>query len=194
MGNIHLRIWSEYYIKQGKPGYDFGGYSVDFQSKKEKEWPEGCVSGHDVEEIADLVLCVGKAYRIMVFPSYKIELCEGPFPTARHKIEKTALLTRAPEEEFANSLCELFDEYYLIKHSVSESRYDEAYERICASRMGSTFLRTLTERRLKEFYIGLRKISKDNAIRMSETHFSHRFYEMETAYLHDLEGELSDKR
>lgn len=201
---INLRLSEMYWQKfnedsrQKKKEYDFTGYAAELRTFPEVAWGSemlspggGCTSPAaargTLEEIAHITLLF-KNYSRMKHPNYNILLWGGECPMKRHKRERTGLLTKTPKQSIILELAQLFDSYYALKELVSEKKYIQAFEYMSISKTSAAFLFGLSDNKLRNFYIGLRKEDMEKA-EVFAGFFSPKFYyELETAYLHHLEG------
>ncbi len=215
---IYLRIWSEYWPNKNwlkwrnkdykdLSNYHFYKYIAQVRASKREEWgkelwgtdvrmyvfpttpPFAVASKLSLESIVRQVF--GKSYSGMMRPSYDILLWEGPHPFIKLKKRNVPeIVTTTPKDYVRDKLGMIFDEYYQFKSLVSQNQYEEAYEMVSKNQLGHTFIDSIDDKFLRKFYIGLRKQSKSKAIEIVRKYFPLDFYfELETAFLHDLERE-----
>lgn len=222
--SINLRICSCYWIKQDDSGYDFKGYEAELRTSDKKEWGKEMLhdgrfstpasASGSLQDIVHRIFSSGENYRKMAHPSYNFLLWEGNWPLNRHEREKSRLLTRLPKREVKDRLIQLFDEYYLLRGELINGNYEKAYLHLMKSRnLRDNVLNSLTNKEFIDFYISLRKKSLRKGIQIvkncgvqiisgdnekGDRFFSKErealFYELETEYLHSLEGKRKRKK
>ena len=205
--SIDMRVTSDYWIKIDHSGYDFlRRYEAELRTSEKEEWgSEELSRGHgrtlpatvkgSLEQIAHSTLLF-EHYNKMTHPSYNILLWEGHYPMSYHKKHHTGLLTKVPRKYVVDRLTRLFDEYYQIENLLQEKHYEEAYDMVSKAKMGWAFMCNLEDnRQMKKFYIELRKRDKNKAFKMVRKFFPlERYFEFETDYLHQLEGDTLDEK